>query len=144
MIAAENSDTPYQMIDTNIILRFLLNDNEVMSTKAKNLFERASNGNVKLIICECSFIETVFVLEKVMKFSRDRIVMALRRLLKLNGVFTLISNPVLTMALDFYESSKKPWPDCVIAASAIGNGISDIYSFDHHFDHFEGLKRLEP
>lgn len=133
------------MIDTNILLRFLLQDVPEQSQKAANLIKSAEAGRLILVVPGIVFEEVVFVCSKIYKIPRIEIAEILGKLISLSGVESLVPLPVLEQALNFFYGSKNiPWPDCIIAATALGNQITEIYSFDHHFDSFNGVTRLRP
>jgi len=65
-----------EIIDANIVLRYLLNDNPGLSKKAAKILE---NNNVH---CPVEvFAEIIYVLEKVYNVPREKIYNALIRLL---------------------------------------------------------------
>ena len=64
------------IIDANIILRYLLNDHEELSTKAEEILE--NNRIILLLPVAC---KVVFVLQKVYQVERDKIREVLQRLI---------------------------------------------------------------
>jgi len=144
MNALANSDIPRRMIDTNIIIRFLVGDGCDHATKVRNLFQYAADGKVILVIPEIVFIEAVHVLRSYYKTNKSDIVIALRCLIRLPGVETETPVEVLTKGLENYETVNAPWPDALIAAHALYENIPEIYSFDGHFDKFAGIAKIIP
>lgn len=61
------------LLDTNIILRYLVGDNEILHKKAVGIFKKAEDGNLKLLINVVVVAETCFVLESFYKRSLDEI-----------------------------------------------------------------------
>ena len=51
------------LLDTNVVLRFLLRDEPRMATAAEALFARAERGEVKLLIDSVILAEVLFVLQ---------------------------------------------------------------------------------
>lgn len=144
MNVSESSGIPQRMIDTNIILRYLVGDGEDQAEKARDLFRCAADGKVILLIAEVVFIEAVHVLSRYYKTQPEHIAKALKGLIRLPGVETTTPVSVLTKALDDFVRIGVPWPDALIAAHAYESGISEVYSFDGHFDKFPGIKKLVP
>lgn len=144
MNGSETLGIPRRMIDTNIIIRFLVGDGGDQATKARNLFQNAADGKVILVIPEIVFIETVHVLRSYYKTNKADIANALRCLIRLPGVETTTSTTVLTKGLDNFEAVNTPWPDALIAAHALNVNIPEIYSFDGHFDRFHGITKMIP
>lgn len=140
----ETLGIPRRMIDTNIIIRYLVGDGGDHATKARNLFQNASDGKVILVIPEIVFIEAVHVLRSYYKTNKTDIANALRCLIRLPGVVTSTSIIVLTKGLENFEAVNTPWPDALIAAHAFNANIREIYSFDGHFDKFDGITKIIP
>jgi predicted nucleic-acid-binding protein len=62
-----------QIIDTNIILRFLVGDDKKQQQKAREIFKEAQAGKRKIIIKPLIIAEACFVLESFYKQQRDKI-----------------------------------------------------------------------
>lgn len=138
------SDIPQRMIDTNIVIRFLVGDGGEQAMKARNLFQNAADGKVILVIPEIVFIETVHVLRSYYQTKKADIAGALRCLIRLPGVETTTSISVLTKGVENFEAVNAPWPDALIAAHAFYANTPEIYSFDGHFDRFDGITKIIP
>lgn len=115
------------ILDTNIIIRFLIGDNEKLYKEAEKIFSRIENGEINAIIMESVFAETVFVLEKVYKVEREKIVLYLSKILELKGI--KYGTPIFHKALFVYRSKKIDIVDCLIAAYSVINNIP-VESFD--------------
>ncbi len=127
MSDSENSATPRRIIDTNIIIRYIVGDGGDHADKARLLFQGAAEGSIILVIPEIVFIEIVHVLRSYYKHDRSDISKALRLLLHLPGVETMTPASILKMSLDNYEAINAPWPDAQIAAHALEADIPEIY-----------------
>lgn len=66
------------VVDTNIILRFLVGDNKEQQRKAVSYFREGEKGKRDLIIAPLVIAEVCFVLETFYKKSREEIVSALQ------------------------------------------------------------------
>lgn len=116
------------LLDTNVILRFLLADHETLSPRAQTLFRRAAAGELDLLIPSLIAAECVYTLRSFYKLPKREITAALTRLLGLPGVAAL-EGLVLTQALDVYAASNVNLADAYLAALGQGLGYS-IGSFD--------------
>jgi predicted nucleic acid-binding protein len=132
------------MIDTNIIIRYLVGDGGDHAMRARNLFQSAADGKVILVILEIVFIEVVHVLRSYYKIEKSAIASALRCLIRLSGVETTTSITILTKGLENFETINASWPDALIAARSYVENIPEIYSFDEHFDKLKGIKKIVP
>ncbi len=61
------------LIDTNIILRYLVGDSKELHEKAIGIFKKAETGELKLLVKVVVVAETCFVLESFYKKSLDEI-----------------------------------------------------------------------
>jgi predicted nucleic-acid-binding protein len=112
-----------EITDANIVLRYLLRDNENLSQKAAEILE---NKTIHIPFEVCA--EVVYVLEKVYSIPRENIQNALFILLDYNNLSTT-DKTVLKEALKIYSSEKIDFVDSILIA---WNHISDakIHSFD--------------
>jgi len=65
-----------EIVDTNVILRFLVGDNKQQQQKAKKWFREAQQGKRKLVIEPVVVAEACFVLESFYQKSREEIASA--------------------------------------------------------------------
>jgi predicted nucleic acid-binding protein len=59
-------------VDTNVFLRFFVKDVDAQYEKARELFEKAEAGNIRLETSELVVAEIVWVLESFYGFARKR------------------------------------------------------------------------
>ena len=62
-----------QAVDTNIILRYIVGDDKLQQKKARELFEKAEKGKLKLLIKPLIVAEACFVLESFYKREKHEI-----------------------------------------------------------------------
>ena len=74
------------IIDANVVLRYLLKDNEKFYEKAKALFDDVLLGKKKIWIMHSVIAEVVYVLLKLYKVTRKEIAEVLTELIKIKGV----------------------------------------------------------
>ena len=70
------------LLDTNVILRFLLADHPKLSLKAKTIFKAAEEGKAELFINHTTVAEVFWVLESFYKVPKKELVQILGRLLR--------------------------------------------------------------
>ncbi len=114
--------------DTNVILRYLLEDNKLLYEKAKELFEKVRSGDEKVVILESVFVECVYVLLKFYKVPQDDISAKLRGLLHYKGVLNRDKEDLLE-ALTIFAEKNIDIVDCVLCAKAKNNHIP-LVTFD--------------
>ena len=120
---------PGALVDTNVLLRFLLGDDPVQSPKATALMRRVEQGKEHVLIEDGVLAETVWVLEKGLKVPRAEVVRQLVQLIDLGGVHSSGGKRVLFEALSNYGRTSCDIVDCLLAARARSRRTK-VYSFD--------------
>ncbi|MGX9685940.1 PIN domain-containing protein [Deinococcus wulumuqiensis] len=116
------------LLDTNVILRFLLADHETLSPRARAYFRRAAKGEWSLLIPSVVVAECVFTLRSFYKLARADVAAALLQLLRLPGV-EAVEGEVVRSALSLYAEKNVDFADAYLAALAQEKGLS-VGSFD--------------
>ena len=112
-----------EIIDANIILRYLLNDHEIFSKKSVIIIEQK---NIHLPFEVCA--EVVYVLEKIYNVPRIDITNSLTILIDYPNISTS-NNNVLKKALNIYSAQNIDFVDSILIAYNYISGIK-IHSFD--------------
>lgn len=117
-------------LDTNVLVRYLVQDDPVQSNRANRLIETAvQQGNI-LWICLVTLCETIWVLNKCYKLSKEELLPILEELLLIPQI-KVENDDVVRQALRDYEKSKKiGFPDCLIGRQNLHRGCSLTYTFD--------------
>ena len=136
------SAKPAYLMDTNILLRFLMNDHAAHGAGAKKLFDDAGQGKLELRIPLVVITETIFTLQSYYKIDRRDIGRELLKLLHAPGV-KLTCPAWILEAVEEYRTRNISFGDACVAAEARGDGIA-VASFDRGLDKFAGIKRFEP
>jgi predicted nucleic-acid-binding protein len=123
-----------RLIDTNLIVRFLVQDHEKHVRAAVKLFEACDRGELMLVVLPVVLAECVFMLESFYKHGRADIAKVLGGLVGSPGV-TVEESELHLDALERYGNSKAHFVDCIIAARAVTSGLS-VASFDQDFKKF--------
>ncbi len=130
---------PQRLIDTNLIVRFLVQDHEKHAKAATKLFESCDRGELTLVVPPVVLAECVFVLESFYKHSRGKIANVLTALISSPGVH-IEDLQIHLDALERYGTKGNVhFVDCVIAAHAAATGLP-VASFDNDFRKFADVK----
>ena len=134
-----------QFIDSNVFLRFLTKDDPVKAERAKALLQQAERGEAELLTNETVIAELVFVLSspRLYKLSRETVRTVLLPIISLKGL-KLQNRSVFVRALDLYATTAMDFDDALAVAQMERRKVTEIYSYDEHFDRVAGLKRLQP
>lgn len=127
-----------RLIDTNLIIRYLVQDHEKHAKAAGKLFDACDRGDVVLVVLPSVLAECVFVLESFYEHPREDIALALGRLISSAGI-EIDDAAIQLDALDRYGKKKVHFVDCVIAATAWAEKIA-IASFDQDFRKFTDVR----
>ncbi len=127
-----------RLVDTNLIVRYLVQDHEKHAKAAGRLFEACDSGDLVIVVLPAVLAECVFVLESFYEHPREDIASALG---------TLISSPGIEIdevsihfdALERYRKTKVHFVDCLIAATASSQTIP-VATFDQDFRKFADVR----
>ena len=109
-----------RLLDTNLIIRHLVQDDAIQAKAADKLFDACDRGHIKLIILSAVVAEAVFVLESFYKHPCGDIAQVLGRLLASPSI-ELADEHIHQAALVEYGKGKHHFVDCLIVAYAKEN-----------------------
>ena len=116
-------------LDTNVLVRFLVEDDEQQSRLAARLITAAIRRDDQLFISDIVLCETVWVLSSAYRLSRPEIAAALSGLLRARAV-VFSSSDRLTRALEAYTKGKGDFADYLIREHARAAGAETVATFD--------------
>jgi len=126
-----------RLVDTNLIVRYLVQDHEKHAKAAGKLFDACDRGDVVIVVLPAVLAECVFVLESFYEHPRGDIASALGRLISSPGVE--IDAAINLDALDRHRKTKVHFVDCLIAATAATENMP-VASFDQDFRKFTDVR----
>jgi predicted nucleic-acid-binding protein len=115
-------------LDTNVLVRYIMQDDAKQAAKATKLIESLSPedpGFVTLV----SVIELVWVLSSCFDLTREQISQALDALLRAKQLVVDQADQVVR-ALRTYSSSSADFADCLIERTASNAGCAKTMTFD--------------
>ena len=130
------------LLDTNVLLRFLLDDHPEPSVATARLFQQAADEKCLLILTDLGIAEAVWVLTSYYKLERQKVAESLAKLLLKAGVQCPTLEPVLD-ALARFKATNCDFFNCYLAAQAASSGVA-IASFDKDFRKFEDASLWDP
>lgn len=112
-------------LDTNVIVRLLLQDNPAQVAAAERIIETAN----RLHVADAAIIESVFVFEKVYRMPRPAIAHNIMTLIRHPRL--ICNRPLFGLALALYQAnSKLSIVDCCLITYATLNAAEPLYTFD--------------
>ncbi len=132
-----------RFVDTNVFLRFLLNDDPEKADACEMLFRRAINGEESLFTTEMVMAELVWVLESYYELSKSDVREKLEKILNTQNL-DCPNREIIINALAAYEEKNIDYIDAYNASILQMKGIEEVYSYDRHYDRIKWLKRIDP
>ncbi len=105
------------IVDTNILLRFLLRDIEDQYQKSKTLFEKAANRKIKLLVPQIVIFEIEFALRKFYGFEKGDVIERLEALVSASYL-KVETREVFLASLNIYQSKNISFVDCFLKSYA--------------------------
>jgi len=132
------------VIDTNLLVRYLTEDDPAKANDVKRLLLKAAQDEVRLLIPSVVIAELVWVLQSFYKLERSEIVPLLNAILHTHGV-EVSDKSIVSRAVALYRDSAMDFIDAWIVAFAEGAQVRTIYTFDRrHFKSIDGIKMMHP
>ncbi len=115
------------LIDTNVVLRYLLGDHPEFSLKAEAFMFDVSKGVKKAEILNVVIVECIYVMEKYYEIPKTEIVEKLSGILNFSGIVNPDRSEILEALLK-YEDSNIDIVDCILASRSSPEKV--VISFD--------------
>jgi predicted nucleic-acid-binding protein len=114
-------------LDTNVLIRYLTQDDVAQATRASQVIDRADAG--ALFVSAVVLCEIVWVLDTSYGYAREQIAQAIERIL-MTAQFSFQEKGLLWLALADYQRGKGDFADHVIGRTARAAGAEHTLSFD--------------
>lgn len=128
-------------LDTNVILRYLLNDHVDHSARALAVMESAEKGERLLRVPTYVMCETVYILES-QAYLREQIHDALTRFMAIPGIL-VERQPLIQVALTWYRDKNVDFGDALLYAECSQEGSMVLTFNKKHFQRL-GSGWMEP
>ena len=116
-------------IDTNILVRYIAQDDALQSARAVRLIENECSASTPGFIGLIVLAEVVWVSESCYDATRADIAEIVRRLLSIKQLVVQDAE-IAWKALRLFESGKADFADCLIERSANAAGCKRVMTFD--------------
>jgi predicted nucleic-acid-binding protein len=127
-------------LDTNVLIRFLVRDDEQQAETIYRIFKEAESGKEVFFVPLLVVLETVWVLESVYKIPRQEILDSINELI-LMPILDFEAQPAILSFVSSARETKMELSDLLIAHSAKFSGCECILTFDKRASNF-GLFNL--
>ena len=116
-------------IDTNVLVRFLLRDDEAQFQKANKLIQREVSGGQGVLVSQLVLLETEWVLRSRYGFSKIQLLEVIASLLDTRDI-QLEDEQSVEEAIYQWKEANADFADCLIAARHRRLGCSATATFD--------------
>ncbi len=116
-------------LDTNILVRYLAQDDPVQSPKATDVIERRVTETNPGFVSVVAMVETVWVLDRAYGLTAHEIAAAVERILQADALVVEDEQEVFTAMIALKEG-QGPFADALIGALGAKAGCSRTLTFD--------------
>jgi predicted nucleic-acid-binding protein len=116
-------------LDTNVLVRFLVEDDEQQTAAASRLIERAAESARPLFVPQIVLCELVWVLSYAYRRRREEIVEVLQQLRRAAQLVIEVPDQV-QRAIESYAAGAGDFADYLIAERAVAHGCTTVATFD--------------
>jgi predicted nucleic-acid-binding protein len=125
-------------LDTNVLARFLLDDDPRQSALAKKALQGVLSSGQRLMICSAMFLELEWVLRSRPDLNKASVVAMLRQLFELHDLM-IDDEAAVEEALQTYENANVDFAECLFYATCRRRGCGTMMTFDKAAQkHFAG------
>jgi predicted nucleic-acid-binding protein len=128
-------------LDTNILVRFLVADDEVQAKKVRQLFKTTEKNKDELFVTLLVLIELIWVLESVYSIERKDIINAIDDMLQMS-IFKFELQTTLHVFTNIALTNKIDLSDLLISLSAKRLKCETTLTFDKKASNFEYFSLL--
>ena len=126
-------------LDTNIVVRYLAQDDPIQSSRATEIIERRLSEENPGFVSIVAMVETVWVLERAYKLTGREIAAAVERMLQADVLVVEHEQEVFT-AMIALKQGRGSFADAVIAALGARVGCPYTLTFDQRALRLSGFK----
>jgi predicted nucleic-acid-binding protein len=130
-------------LDTNVLVRFLVKDDEKQAAKIYSIFKQAESDNIVFWISSLVVLETIWVLESVYNEEQDEILNAIGEIL-LMPIFKFESQAAIRQFIFYARIYKLDLSDALIGCSARQSGCDKVLTFDKKASKLDLFELIDP
>ena len=126
-------------LDTNVVVRYLAQDDPVQSRKATDLIENRLTVEEPGFISILAMVETVRVLERSYDLSASELAAAIERMLQIDSLL-IESEQEVFMAMVALKQGLGSFSDALVSAIGVRAGCEYTVTFDKKALRFAGFE----
>jgi predicted nucleic-acid-binding protein len=128
-------------LDTNILVRFLTQDDPVQSSRTRQIIERQLTEENPGFVSLAAMLETAWVLEKIYKLSDQEVAEAIKGILQIDTLFIQNEQEVYTATV-ILQTGRGSFADALINALGTWAGCASTLTFDRKASRLQGFELI--
>jgi predicted nucleic-acid-binding protein len=116
-------------IDTNVLLRYIAQDDVAQSRRAATLIEKECSPDKPGFVGLVVLVEVVWLSESIYLATKQEVADIVRRILSIKQLVVQDAETAWK-ALRLFESNNADFADCLVACAAVAAGCGSIMTFD--------------
>jgi len=128
-------------IDTNVLVRYITQDDELQSGLATEFIESYCSSGKKIFVNHLVICELVWVLKKCYKLSKPKTINVIEHILQISQ-FSIENVQVIWQALTDYKRGPADFADYVVGRTNIYNKCEKTVTFDKKAGRSKGFSLL--
>lgn len=128
-------------LDTNIIIRYIMQDDPIQSPKAVRIIERRFIEQDTAFISLATVLETVWVLGSIYGLSNQQVAQAIERILQIETV-TVQNEHEVSAAARVLKTGQGSFDDALIGALGLWAGCTSTLTFDRKASRLHGFELI--
>lgn len=116
-------------VDTNVLVRYLVQDDPVQGRKAAAYIEQAAEAEEQILISNIVLCETVWVLDSAYEYTKAEIELAIEKILQ-SSTFQFEAKDIVWSAFNEYRAANVDFADCMIGQLHRARGCEPTVTFD--------------
>ena len=116
-------------LDTNVLIRYLVQDDPSQSRKAAAYIEGAASAAEQILISNIVLCETAWVLDSAYGYAKLEIEGAIEKLLQ-SATFQFEAKDIVSAAFDDYRAGKVDFADCLMGRINASHGCEPTATLD--------------
>lgn len=117
-------------LDTNVLIRYLTQDDPEQSEKANAVISKAAKHGETFWVSQITLCETVWVLLRAYKISKEELISILHMLLQTQELVFEKHDVIYRAIHDYRKCRSAGFVDCVIGRQNESNDCEFTYTFD--------------
>jgi predicted nucleic-acid-binding protein len=128
-------------LDTNVLVRHIMQDDPVQSPKATRIIERKLSEDLPGFISLATMLETAWVLENAFGLSKKQLALAIERMLQ-TSTFVIQNEREVHTAMMIFERGQGSFDDALIGALGLWAGCTSTLTFDKKASRLHGFELI--